>query len=214
MKNTPVVLSQNPAHAGTELLHQSHVLKHTHEFAVARHTRKAEEILLALPVNETAVRRYFDPVRKDLKHGRDLARVVVMHDGVDDRLAQRNAPDQCAVNALLARDLRASDIFDLKLVQNAVRRLDERTIAVLLVFDEVDLVLSRLLYDLDGHAVFIGQEVRHIVVLAVGREQFKRACKLIVEGKPAFLIINFELREGEIPVWERGCCAASDCAGA
>lgn len=137
-ENAFIVLLQDPAHTGAELLHQPHILKHTHEFAVARHTRKTEKVLLALPVYKTAVRCDLDPVRKDLKHGRDLTRVIVVNDGVDDRLTQRHAPDKSAVNALLARDLRAGDVLDLKLVQNTVRRLDERAIAVLLVLNEID----------------------------------------------------------------------------
>lgn len=89
-----------------------------------------------------------------------------MNDGVDDRLTQGNSPDQSAVNALLARDLGAGDVLDLELIQNAVRRLDERAIAVLLIFDEIDLIPARILGDLDGNAVLIGEKVRHIVIFS------------------------------------------------
>ena len=185
-----IVHLQNPAHAGAELLHQAHILEYAHELAVARHARKAEKVLLALPVDEAAVRCDLHPVRKDLKHGRDLARVIVVNDGVDDRLTQRHAPDKSAVDALLARDLGAGDVLDLELIQNAVRRLDERTIAIFLVLNEIDLIPARILGDFDGNAVLVGKKVSHIVILAVGREQFKRACKLIIKGKPALFIIR------------------------
>ena len=145
-ENAFIILLQDPAHSGTELLHQPHVLEHAHEFAVARHTRKAEKVLLTLPINEAAVRCDLDPVRENFKYGRDLARVIVVDDGVDDRLAQRNTTDQSAVDALLTRDLGARDVLDLELVQNAVRRLDERAIAIFLVLNEIDLIPAREVY--------------------------------------------------------------------
>ncbi len=59
--------------------------------------------------------------------------------------------------------------------------LDERTVTVFVVFNQIHTIGAAVFGNFDGHIVFIGQQVSSIVERSVFGDEFKVLFKLLVE---------------------------------